>query len=118
MKMGHDELLMAPLLIGILPVGTASYPSWNPWNTGPRPERYLRVKRARVQGFLATDFLSRFPEAEAQISQWIKEGRVNYREGMHEGLEHAPGSLRRLYKGETTGKFVVRLPVTKTRANE
>jgi NADPH-dependent curcumin reductase CurA len=98
--------------------GTASYPSWNPWNTGPRPERHLLAKRARMQGFLATDFLNRFPEAEAQISQWIKEGRVNYREEMHEGLEHAPGSLQRLYKGENTGKFVIRLPAAKTRANE
>jgi hypothetical protein len=25
--------------------------------------------------------------------------------GMGEGLEHAPGTLRRLYKGENTGKF-------------
>jgi NADPH-dependent curcumin reductase len=98
--------------------GTASYPSWNPWNTGPRPERHLLVKRARMQGFLATDFLERFPEAEAQISQWIKEGRINYREEMHEGLEHAPGSLQRLYRGENTGKFVIRLPAAKTRANE
>ena len=76
------------------------------------------MKRARMQGFLATDFLSRFPEAEARISQWIKEGRVNYREEMHEGLEHAPGSLQRLYKGENAGKSVIRLPTAKTRANE
>jgi NADPH-dependent curcumin reductase CurA len=83
--------------------GTASYPSWNPWNMGPRPERHLLVKRSRMQGFLATDFLSRFPEAEAQISRWIKEGRINYREEMHDGLEHAPGSLQRLYKGDNAG---------------
>jgi NADPH-dependent curcumin reductase CurA len=37
---------------------------------------------------------------------------------MHEGLEHAPGSLQRLYKGKNTGKFVIRLPAAKTRANE
>ena len=84
--------------------GTASYPSWNPWNTGPRPERHLLVKRARMQGFLATDFMNRFPEAEARISEWIREGRVNYREDMHEGLEHAPN----------TGKFVIRLPAART----
>jgi NADPH-dependent curcumin reductase len=97
--------------------GTASYPSWNPWNAGPRPERHLLVKRARMQGFLATDFMSRFPEAESQISQWIREGRVKYREDMHNGLEHAPGSLQRLYKGENTGKFVIRLPTARTLRN-
>ena len=110
---------MRNLAIGarIVICGTASYPSWNPWNTGPRPERHLLVKRARMQGFLATDFIGRFPEAEAQISQWIKEGRVNYREEMHEGLEYAPGSLQRLYKGENAGKFVIRLPAARSRSN-
>jgi NADPH-dependent curcumin reductase len=115
-----SDAVLRNLAIGarIVVCGTASYPSWNPWNTGPRPERHLLVKRARMQGFLATDFLERFPEAEAQISQWIKDGRINYREEMHEGLEHAPGSLQRLYRGENTGKFVIRLPAAKTRANE
>jgi NADPH-dependent curcumin reductase CurA len=37
--------------------------------------------------------------------------------GMGEGLEHAPGSLQRLYKGENTGKFVIRLPAANARAN-
>src|ERR1700741_4826955 len=37
--------------------------------------------------------------------------------GMGEGLEHAPGTLRRLYKGENTGKFVIRLPAANARAN-
>jgi NADPH-dependent curcumin reductase CurA len=114
-----SDAVLRNLAIGarIVICGTASYPSWNPWNTGPRPERHLLVKRSRMQGFLATDFLSRFPEAEAQISRWIKEGRINYREEMHEGLEHAPGSLQRLYKGENTGKFVIRLPAANARAN-
>jgi NADPH-dependent curcumin reductase CurA len=115
-----SDAVLRNLAIGarIVICGTASYPSWNPWNTGPRPERHPLVKRARMQGFLATDFLNRFPEAEAQISQWIKEGRISYREEIHEGLEHAPGSLQRLYRGENMGKFVMRLPAAKTRAND
>src|SRR6478609_7089146 len=102
-----SDAVLRNLALGarIVICGTASYPSWNPWNMGPRPERHLLVKRSRMQGFLATDFLDRFPEAEVQISQWIKEGRINYREEIHEGLEHAPGSLQRLYQGENTGKF-------------
>ena len=90
--------------------GTASYASWDPWNQGPRPERHLLVKRARMQGFLTADFVDRFGAAEAQLVQWIKEGRIAYREEMHEGIEHAPGSLQRLYSGENNGKFVIRLP--------
>ncbi len=90
--------------------GTASYASWDPWNQGPRPERHLLVKRSRMQGFLTADFVDRFGEAEAELMQWVKEGKIAYREEMHEGIEHAPGSLQRLYSGENNGKFVMRLP--------
>jgi NADPH-dependent curcumin reductase CurA len=90
--------------------GTASYPSWNPWNTGPRPERHLLVKRAKMQGFLTTDFIARFEEAVADLSGWIKDGRLRYREEMLEGIEHAPGSLQKLYSGENSGKLVMKLP--------
>jgi NADPH-dependent curcumin reductase len=62
--------------------------------------------------------VNRFSEAEAQIAQWMKEGRINYREEMHEGLEHAPSSLQRLYNGENNGKLVIRLPAAKARLTE
>ena len=107
-----SDAVMRNLALGarIAICGTASFASWDPWNQGPRPERHLLVKRSRMQGFLTTDFIDRFPEAEAQLAQWIREGRLTYREEMHEGMEHAPGSLQRLYSGENTGKFVMRLP--------
>ncbi len=90
--------------------GTASYPSWNPWNSGPRPERHLLVKRARMQGFLTTDFIARFPEAIANLSGWIRDGKIRYREEMLEGIRHAPATVQKLYSGENTGKLVMRLP--------
>jgi NADPH-dependent curcumin reductase CurA len=94
----------------IVVCGTASYPSWNPWNTGPRPERHLLVKRARMQGFLTTDFIARFPEAIANLSGWIRDGKIRYREEMLEGIRHAPATVQKLYSGENTGKLVMRLP--------
>jgi NADPH-dependent curcumin reductase CurA len=110
-----SDAVLRNLAIGarIIICGTASYPTWDPWNTGPRPERHLLVKRSRMQGFLTADFVDRFPEGEAQIAQWVQEGRIKYREEIHEGIEHAPGSLQRLYSGANTGKFVMRLPAAK-----
>jgi NADPH-dependent curcumin reductase len=110
-----SDAVLRNLALGarIVICGTASYASWNPWNVGPRPERHLLVKRARMQGFLTADFVDRFPEAEAQLAQWIRAGRLSYREEIHEGIEHAPGSLQRLYSGENAGKFVMRLPAAK-----
>ncbi|SRR6266404_922049 len=95
--------------------GTASYPSWNPWNMGPRPERHLLVKRARMQGFLTTDFILRFEQAVAELSGWVRSGKMRYREEMLDGIEHAPGSIERLYSGENTGKLVMRLPAAGAR---
>jgi NADPH-dependent curcumin reductase len=110
-----SDAVLRNLALGarIIICGTASYASWDPWNQGPRPERHLLVKRSRMQGFLTTDFMDRFPEAEAHLAAWIKDGRLSYREEMHDGIEHAPGSLQRLYSGENTGKFVMRLPAAK-----
>jgi NADPH-dependent curcumin reductase len=107
-----SDAVMRNLALGarIVICGTASYASWDPWNQGPRPERHLLVKRSRMQGFLTADYVNRFSEAEAQLAQWINEGRLAYREEMHEGIEHAPSSLQRLYSGKNTGKLVMRLP--------
>ena len=43
--------------------GTASVPSWDPPPTGPRVERYLLVKRARMAGLLIFDYQHRYEEA-------------------------------------------------------
>ena len=89
--------------------GTASYPGWDPWNQGPRPERHLLVKRAKMHGFLATDFSSDYPRAIAELAGWIRESKLRYREDLFEGIEHAPGSLKKLYSGENNGKLVIKI---------
>jgi NADPH-dependent curcumin reductase CurA len=107
-----SDAVMRHIALGarIVICGTASYPSWNPWNVGPRPERHLLVKRARMQGLLTTDWVKEFPQAVEQLARWVAEGKLRYREEMLEGIGHAPGSLQKLYSGENTGKLVMRLP--------
>ena len=89
--------------------GTASVASWEPWPEGPRVERHLLVKRARIQGFLLFDYQARYAEARAQLAAWLREGRLSYREDILDGLEEAPGAIARLYAGENTGKLLIRL---------
>ena len=106
----HDAVLRRINLHGRIAIcGTASYTSWDPWNDGPRPERHLLVKRATMQGFLTTDYAERYEEAVAALAGWIREGRLKYREDIHEGFESAPASIEKLYSGENTGKLVIRL---------
>lgn len=89
--------------------GTASVASWDPWPGGPRIERHLLVKRASVQGFLVFDYLDRIDEARQQLTAWLREGELTYREEILEGLDQAPGAIARLYAGENRGKLVIRL---------
>jgi NADPH-dependent curcumin reductase CurA len=106
----HDAVLRKINLHARIAIcGTASYASWDPWNDGPRPERHLLVKRATMQGFLTTDFAARYEEAAAALAGWIREGKLKYREDIHEGIESAPGSIEKLYSGENQGKLIIRL---------
>jgi NADPH-dependent curcumin reductase CurA len=106
----HDAVLRRIALHARIAIcGTASYPSWEPWNQGPRPERHLLVKRATMQGFLTTDYVARYEEAVTALAGWIREGRLKYREDMHEGIESAPGSIEKLYSGDNAGKLIIRL---------
>lgn len=93
----------------IVVCGTASVASWDPWPTGPRPERHLLVKRARMEGFLAFDYAHRTEEAVAQLAAWVREGKLRTREHILDGIEQAPGAIAMLYCGENTGKLLVRL---------
>jgi NADPH-dependent curcumin reductase CurA len=94
----------------VVACGTASIASWDPWPLGPRVERHLIVKRARMQGFLAFDYQARFPEAIAQLSAWIRDGRLRYREEFLDGIDAAPDAIAGLYRGENLGRRLIRLP--------
>jgi NADPH-dependent curcumin reductase CurA len=106
----HDAVLRHITLHARIAIcGTASYASWEPWNQGPRPERHLLVKRATMQGFLTTDYEARFEEAVTALAGWIREGRLKYREDIHEGIESAPVSIEKLYSGDHAGKLIIRV---------
>jgi NADPH-dependent curcumin reductase CurA len=89
--------------------GTASIASWDPVPHGPRVERHLLVKRARMQGFLIFDYARRFPEALRQLESWVRAGQIRYREEILDGIEQAPGSIAGLYRGENLGKRLIRI---------
>jgi hypothetical protein len=89
--------------------GFASIASWNPAPLGPRVERHLLVKRARMQGFLIFDYVGRYPEGLRALTEWVKAGLIHYREDILEGIEQAPGSIAGLYRGENLGKRLIRI---------
>ncbi len=76
---------------------------------GPRNYLNLIVKRARMEGFLILDYLDRFAEAQIRMAGWVMEGKIQHREHLVEGLEHAGEALNLLFSGGNTGKVIVRL---------
>jgi NADPH-dependent curcumin reductase CurA len=74
---------------------------------GVRPYVFLLMKQARVEGFIITQFADRFSEGVAQMAQWLKEGRLKYRETVIEGFENMPRALIGVLSGDNTGKMIV-----------
>ncbi|KAH9994842.1 hypothetical protein BJV77DRAFT_282082 [Russula vinacea] len=69
----------------------------------------LIVQRAKIEGFVVSDYAKRYPEALRDLSKWISEGRIIRKYHIIEGLENAPGALPLLFTGGNTGKLVARV---------
>ena len=106
-----SDAVMAHLNVGarIVICGTASLPSWDPWPQGPRIERHLLVKRARMQGFVIFDHPEYHAPARADLAKWLREGSLQYVEEVLDGIENAPDAIAGLYRGENLGKRLIRL---------
>jgi NADPH-dependent curcumin reductase CurA len=76
---------------------------------GPRNYLSLLVHRARMQGMVVFDYTDRFPQAVAELSGYLRDGRLKSREDVVDGLEHFPEALNRLFTGENFGKLVLRV---------
>jgi NADPH-dependent curcumin reductase len=106
-----SDAVLAQLATGarVVICGTASITSWDPPPQGPRVERHLLVKRATMSGFLAFDYQHRYEEAIARLAAWLRQGKLHYREDISDGIEHAPGAIAELYRGDNLGKRLIRL---------
>ena len=65
--------------------------------------------RIKLQGFIVSDHMERWPEALKQLGQGVRDGKIKYRETVTEGLENAPRAFIGLLKGENFGKQLVKL---------
>lgn len=74
---------------------------------GPRLLGALIVARAKVQGFLVSDYASRFGPALGELAGWVRGGKIKYREDIVEGFENLPKAFIGLFSGENIGKRLV-----------
>ena len=59
--------------------------------------------------FIVTEWIEEFEESTRVLGEWIKEGKLKYRETIIEGLENAPSAFRMLFTGENFGKLMIKV---------
>lgn len=77
-------------------------------DVGPRPQPYLLVNSALMQGFIITDYAARFAEGVTQLAQWLAAGKLKYAENIVAGFENTPQAFIGLFSGENLGKQIVK----------
>jgi len=65
--------------------------------------------RIRMEGFVASDFAHLNARFVEDMSAWVKSGRIKYQETVLDGFERAPEGLIGLFRGENTGKMLIRV---------
>jgi NADPH-dependent curcumin reductase CurA len=76
---------------------------------GPRNMSYIVGKRIKMQGFIIFDFLDMRPQFLTDMTQWVKEGKIQSQETVEHGIENAPAAFLKLFSGGNTGKMLVKL---------
>ena len=75
----------------------------------PAVMREILSRRLLVMGFIVREVAEQRPRFLDDVSAWIKDGRVRFREDVVEGLENAPQALIGMLEGRNFGKVVVKI---------
>ena len=92
------------VLCGLISMYNAAEPP-----PGPRNLATVLIRRARMEGFICTDFAHRAEEAYRDLIGWYLSGKLKYRVDVVDGLENAPRALNKLFDGSNQGKLLVRV---------
>ena len=76
----------------------------------------ILVKRLTFRGFIVSDFAAQKGDFKRDMIQWVREGKVKYREDVVNGLENAVAAFQGLLNGKNFGKLLVRMAPDPTRS--
>ncbi|BAM90442.1 NADP-dependent oxidoreductase [Bradyrhizobium oligotrophicum S58] len=71
--------------------------------------QHVLTKRLTIRGFIVSDFADRRDAFLKDMSAWVRDGKVKYKEFVTDGLENAPTAFMGLLKGANFGKQLVRV---------
>ncbi|MEE4659402.1 MAG: NADP-dependent oxidoreductase [Halieaceae bacterium] len=76
---------------------------------GPKNLWQLLVKSARMEGFVVSNYLDRFPEGVMALAEWLQAGKLQYKEHVVDGLENTLDAFHMLFDGRNTGKLIIKV---------
>jgi len=76
---------------------------------GPRNLALLIGRNIRMEGFIVSHHWDMMPAFHDDLSRWVAEGKVKWKETVFEGIERAPDAFLGLFRGENMGKMLVKL---------
>ena len=76
---------------------------------GPSNYMSLLVNRASMTGMVVFDYADRYAVAAREMGDWLAAGKLKSREDIIAGFETFPDTLLKLFKGENTGKLILKV---------
>ena len=62
-----------------------------------------------MKGFIVFDYIKRYLEAYQDLSNWVREGKLKYKNDIVFGLENANDAIKKLFNGENQGKLIIQI---------
>jgi NADPH-dependent curcumin reductase len=110
-NVGGDTLdaVLARLALGARVIICGAVSQYNSEQVrGPANYLMLLVARASMTGMLVFDYQDRYPQAMAELAQWLREGQLVAREHVvHGSVGDFPDVLLMLFAGQNTGKLIL-----------
>jgi NADPH-dependent curcumin reductase CurA len=75
---------------------------------GPRLQPMLLTRSVLMQGFIVGNFQNEYPEGIKHLANWVKDGKIKFTETIENGFDNLPNALLGLFKGNNTGKMIVK----------
>jgi len=84
---------------------------YNTTSPTPGPSNiFLAItKRLRLQGFVVRDHYDMTNQFLNDMTKWVKEGKIKWKETIFDGFENAPQAFIALFNGENLGKALVKI---------
>ena len=74
---------------------------------GPKDFSRILMRRLRIEGFIVVDHLPHAREALAELTPWVSNGQIQWRDHVVPGIENALDAMQLLFSGKNDGKLIL-----------